>query len=107
MHTGGRWAAGTVLALFGGGWREPLGIAVLLAVAAARSVGLVKLALAGQPETDVSTVRPSGGGTREGMSSARRPARESHPATPASASTWCGRSVSRAITSRWICDVPS
>ena len=46
-------AAGTVLALFGGGWREPLGIAVLLAVAAASSVGLVKLALAGAPETDV------------------------------------------------------
>ena len=103
--------AGTVatgLALFGGGWREPLGIAVLLIVAAAGSVGLVWLALSATTTTSTfPTVRPPGGGTREGMSSARRPARERHPATPASASTWCGRSVSRAITSRWICDVPS
>ena len=46
-------AVGTGLALFGGGWREPFGIAVLLAVAAAGSVGLVRLALRDEPEVDV------------------------------------------------------
>jgi cytochrome bd ubiquinol oxidase subunit II len=46
-------AVGTGLALFGGGWREPFGIAVLLAVAAAGSVGLVRLALRDESEVDV------------------------------------------------------
>jgi cytochrome d ubiquinol oxidase subunit II len=46
-------AVGTGLALFGGGWREPFGIAVLLAVAAAGSVGLVRLALRDEPDVDV------------------------------------------------------
>jgi cytochrome d ubiquinol oxidase subunit II len=51
-------AVGTGLALFGGGWREPFGVAVLLAVAAACSVGLVRLALRDEPDVDASTVRP-------------------------------------------------
>ena len=34
-------------------------------------------------------------------------AERGHAATPASASTWRGSSVSRAMTRRWICDVPS
>ena len=46
-------AVATGLALFGGGWREPLGIAVLLIVAAAGSVGLVRLALRDDHDVDV------------------------------------------------------
>jgi len=46
-------AAGAGLALFGGGWREPLGIAVLLTAAAAGSVGLVRLALCDERDIDV------------------------------------------------------
>jgi cytochrome d ubiquinol oxidase subunit II len=45
-------AVGTGLALLGGGWREPFGIAILLAVAAAGSVGLVRLALRDEPGID-------------------------------------------------------
>jgi cytochrome bd ubiquinol oxidase subunit II len=45
-------AVGTGLALLGGGWREPLGIATLLAAAAVGSAGLVRLALRDQPEVD-------------------------------------------------------
>jgi cytochrome bd ubiquinol oxidase subunit II len=46
-------AVGTGLALFGGGWREPLGIALLLIAAAAGSVGLVGLALRDDREIGV------------------------------------------------------
>ena len=46
-------AVGAGLALFGGGWREPLGIAVLLIAAAASSVGLVRLALRDDRDIDV------------------------------------------------------
>jgi cytochrome d ubiquinol oxidase subunit II len=46
-------AVGTGLALFGGGWREPLGIVVLLTVAAIGAAGLVRLALRDQPDVDV------------------------------------------------------
>jgi hypothetical protein len=35
------------------------------------------------------------------------PRRSGHAATEASASTWRGASVSRAMTRRWICEVPS
>ncbi len=42
-------AVATGLVLFGGGWREPLGMAVLLAVAAAATVALVRLALRDVP----------------------------------------------------------
>jgi cytochrome d ubiquinol oxidase subunit II len=45
-------AVGTGLTLFGGGWREPLGIATLLAAAAVGSVGLVRQALRDEPEVD-------------------------------------------------------
>jgi len=45
-------AVGTGLALLGGGWREPLGIATLLAAAAVGSAGLVRLALRDEPEVD-------------------------------------------------------
>ena len=45
-------AVGTGLALLGGGWREPFGIAVLLAAAAVGSAGLVRLALRDEPEID-------------------------------------------------------
>jgi hypothetical protein len=45
-------AVGTGLALFGGGWRVPFGIATLLAAAAAGSVGLVRLVLREEPEID-------------------------------------------------------
>jgi cytochrome d ubiquinol oxidase subunit II len=46
-------AVGSGLTLFGGGWREPFGIVMLLAVAAACSVGLVRLALRAEPDLDV------------------------------------------------------
>jgi cytochrome d ubiquinol oxidase subunit II len=46
-------AVGMGLALFGGGWREPFGMAVLLAVTAAGAVGLVRLALGQDPGIDV------------------------------------------------------
>jgi hypothetical protein len=39
--------------------------------------------------------------------SRRVTAARGHAAVPAGASTWRGSSVSRAITRRWICDVPS
>jgi cytochrome d ubiquinol oxidase subunit II len=45
-------AVGTGLALLGGGWREPLGIAILLAAAAVASARLVRLALRDEPEAD-------------------------------------------------------
>jgi cytochrome d ubiquinol oxidase subunit II len=45
-------AVGTGLALVGAGWREPVGIATLLAAATVGSAGLVRLALRHQPEVD-------------------------------------------------------
>jgi cytochrome d ubiquinol oxidase subunit II len=45
-------AVGTGLALFGGGWRVPFGIATLLAAAAVGSAGLVRLELREDSEID-------------------------------------------------------
>ena len=45
-------AAGRATLVLGGGWREPLRIATLLAAAAVGSAGLVRLALRNQPEVE-------------------------------------------------------